>query len=236
MNKRLWIVFTVLVLLTVSGLAIWKKGDSGDVDIEGLDAQRLLTLDDVGEGNIPDHYIGNTEAKVIVIEYADFACIHCAQSSSTFSKIVADYQDRILFIHRNFSLNHPNSPITQSAAEAAFLLGGSEAYWTMHELLYKDESTWTGQSVPQNQREELLGDFAKGIGLDVDEFLKAIKSYRDNGIISKMKRDKKLGESVGVTGTPAWFVNGEKVDDLLTDSNIRKVIDEALKSTEEKAS
>jgi len=238
MNKRLWIVFVVLILIVLGTLIVWKKNDTDNIDISNFDAQKLLTINDVGDDNIPDHYIGNKDSKVIAIEYGDFACAHCAQMASTFSKIVSDYQDRILFIYRHFSLNYPNSIVSQSAAEAAFLLGGEEAYWQMHELLFKDDSTWTGgKAVPNDQRKELLGGFAKEVGLDVDKFLKTVENYRSNGILDKTNRDKTLGKKVKVNGTPTWFINGKKVDkNDMTDAGIRKAIDEALETTDKKTS
>jgi protein-disulfide isomerase len=227
MNKRLWIVFVVLVLVALSGLILWKKGDKTDMDVGTFDPEKLLTIDDVGEDQIPDHYVGNKDAKIVVIEYEDFACVHCAQLSSAFDKIMSDYKTKVLFIYRNFSLDYPNSIVTQSAGEAAYLLGGEEAFWKMHDLLFQDDSTWTGQAVSTDRRKELLGNFAEEIGLDVDKFLKAVENYRNNGILDKMNRDKNIGKRLDVTGTPAWFINGKKVDEL-NDGGIRKAIDEAL--------
>jgi protein-disulfide isomerase len=227
MNNRLWIVFAVLVIAALGGLILWKKSDTPEINVDAYDIKKLLTVDDVGKGQIPDHFIGKTDSGVVVVEYEDFACVHCAQMASTFDKIMADYEDRVLFIYRNFSLEYPNSIVSQSAAEAAYLLGGEAAYWKMHDLLFQDDSTWTGQAVSSEKRKELLGNFAKEIGLDVDKFFKAVEEYRDNGISTKMNRDRKMGEKAGVTGTPAWFINGEKVSEI-KDATIRKAIDEAL--------
>jgi len=231
MSKRLWIVFVVLILIVLGTLIIWKKNGVDDVDVSNFDAQKLLTIDNVGDDNIPDHYIGKKDSKVVVIEYGDFACVHCAQMASTFSKIVSDYQDRILFIYRHFSLSYPNSTVSQSAAEAAYLLSGEEAYWQMHELLFKDDSTWTGQAISHDKRKELLSGFAKEVGLDVDKFLKTVENYRNNGILDKINRDKALGKKVKMSGTPTWFINGKIVDkNDMTDAGIRKLIVEALES------
>ncbi len=230
MSKRLWIVFAVLVIAAMGGLIFWKKSTTPEVNVDGYDANKLLTIDDVGKDNIPDHYFGNKDSKVVVIEYEDFACVHCAQLASTFDKITDDYEDSVLFIYRNYSLGYPNSIVSQSAAEAAYLLGGEDAFWKMHALLFQDDSTWTGQSIPADERRELISGFAKEIGLDVDKFLKAVENYRGNGILTKLDRDKKMGENAKVTGTPAWFINGTKIEEM-SDSAIRKSIYEALKNS-----
>jgi protein-disulfide isomerase len=232
MNKRLWIVFILLVVATLGSLIYFKKSATSEIDVDKFDAKKLLTIDDVGDGQIPDHFRGKKDSPVIVIEYEDFACVHCAQMSSTFEKIMDDYKDRVLFIYRNFSLDYPNSIVTQSAGEAAYQLGGEEAFWQMHGFLFQDDSTWTGQALSTDQRKQLLSSFAEQIGLDVDKFLKAVENYRVNGIQDKMNRDKKLGQKEGITGTPVWLINGQKVDEL-TDTFIRKSLDEALSASGE---
>jgi protein-disulfide isomerase len=261
MNKRLWILFAVLVIAVLGSLIFFKKDSQASTDyIAKLNVSELLsakdvakarltyqyeqdakknkdakapTDDDIAEeakGEIPDHYRGSKDAKVVVIEYEDFACVHCAQLASTFEKITEDYKDNVLFIYRNFSLSYPNSIVSQSAGEAAYLLGGEEAYWKMHDLLFQDDSTWTGQAVPAERRKELLTDFAKQAGLDVGKFLSAIEKYRSNGILNKMERDRAMGVKAKVGGTPTWLINGEKPADL-SDSAIRKALDEALAKT-----
>lgn len=147
-----------------------------------------------------------------------------------------DYKDRVLFIYRHFSLNYPNSTVSESAAEAAYLLGGEEAFWQMHHKLFQDDSTWTGQALSMDKRKELLSSFAKEIGLDVDKFLNSISSsaIRDNGISDKIERDRQLGYATAKAdnldlnklGTPMWFVDGKKVE--VNNEAIRKALDEAL--------
>ena len=64
MNKRLWIVFAVLVLITLGGLIFWKKTESSQsaVDTSSLDGSVLLTTEMVGDNQIPDHYQGNKDS------------------------------------------------------------------------------------------------------------------------------------------------------------------------------
>jgi len=251
MNKRLWILLAVLVVLVLGGLILWKfsQGETAKY-LKYLDKDKMATVQDVIDAKnkvanggelssdfqlsddekkaiIPDHYVGKKDSKVVVIEYEDFACVHCAQMNATFDKIMEDYSDRVLFIYRNFSLSYPNSTITQSAAEAAYLLGGEEAFWKMHDLLFQDDSTWTGQALSIDDRKAKISAFAEEIGLDAEKLLNSITSsaIKENGIKDKLNRDKEL-DVLNVKGTPTWFVNGEKVE--VTDESIRKALDAAL--------
>lgn len=249
MNKRLWVVLGVLVLAVFGGL-LWYKNVSESTDqlayVDRLDGTKLITRDDVvaakeaelgrsltdeeKDSIIADHYDGPTDAKVVVIEWEDFACSHCQAFQTYAEKIKEDYKDRVLFIVRDFSLNYPNSVATLSAGNAVAKLGGNEAFWKMSEQLFKDEK-WISQAVPTSERKALFEEYAKNAGVNVDDFNSLINNIANNGIEEKIDRDKRLGENMGVTGTPTWMVNGETVE-TLSESDIRAAIEAALQKAE----
>lgn len=249
MNKRLWIVLGVLVVATFGGL-MWYRNVTEENDpvayASELDGTKLITKDDIiaaqektlgrsltdeeKDNIIEDHYDGPTDAKVVVVEWEDFACSHCQAFQTYAEQIKEDYKDRVLFIVRDFSLNYPNSIATLSAGNAVAKLGGNEAFWKMSEQLFQDEK-WISQAVPNSERKELFEEYAKNAGVDVDEFNQLLNNTDNNGIQDKIDRDKRLGENLGVTGTPTWMVNGEKVDGT-TEENIRNAIEEALAESE----
>jgi protein-disulfide isomerase len=245
MNKRLWVALAAVVILLVGGLVWWKSTQSSELDYDAiqLDGQKLLSkqaiIDAVAKtGNgqepdqdiiIPDHYVGNKDASVIVIEYEDFACSHCQSFYPYTKKIHDDYKDKVLFIYRDFSLGYPNSTATIGAAEAAYLVGGETAFWQMYDLLFQD-TKWVGQAVPTDERKTIFDSYAGQIGLDVAKFNQALLNTSVNGIKDKIDRDKSLGTAAGATGTPTWIVDGEKVDS--TDEKIRQAIDKALSAAD----
>jgi protein-disulfide isomerase len=203
---------------------------SSNVDndlITGLDTTRLLTKADLPDGQIPDHYFGNKQSSVIVIEYEDFACSYCQALSSVAEQIHNDYQSRVLFIHRSFDLGFDSSEITLSAAEAAYLVGGETAYWQMANLIYGD-SDWSGGEISSLQAIGRLNDYAKTIGLDTVKFSETLAARADNGILTKLKRDHQAGLTASVNGTPTWILNGQPID--TTEADIRQALDAALTS------
>lgn len=249
MNKRLWFIVALLVA-AFAGALIYQsnnqdKSTSSDY-YSKLNPNQLLTKDILakaieetsgqkltdGEKDaiIDDHYQGPTNAKVIVIEYEDFACPHCQQFAKYAEKIHQDFSDRVLFITRDFNLKYPNSVASLSAGEAAKLLGGNDAYWKMNHQLFSSEQ-WSGQAIAADQREQLFREYATKAGVDADKLIKELENTKTNGIQDKIDRDLAIGKKAGVTGTPTWFVNGKKIDNV-NDSEIRKAIDEALKSTD----
>ena len=165
-----------------------------------------------------------------MIEWEDFACSHCQAFQTYAEKIKEDYKDRVLFIVRDFSLNYPNSVATLSAGNAVAKLGGNEAFWKMSEQLFKDEK-WISQAVSTGERKALFEEYAKNAGVNIDDFNSLINNIANNGIEEKIDRDKRLGENMGVTGTPTWMVNGETVE-TLSESDIRAAIEAALQEAE----
>ncbi|MCL2173861.1 DsbA family protein [Candidatus Saccharibacteria bacterium] len=234
---RMIVMMTAIVVLMISVtvLAIALTGIANDVnelksaqtttkvkavDPDTLDGTRLITETDLEEDGIPDHYVGNPSAAVVVIEYEDFACSHCQALSQSAEQIHADYADQVLFIHRSFSLRFPNSDKTLRAAEAAYLLGGQTAYWAMSKLLYQD-TRWLGGTVFGGQG--ILNDYAKTVGLDPAAFEETMS---DAAVTNKISRDKSLGTRAGVAGTPSWFIDGQLVTPR--DADIRAALDAAL--------
>jgi protein-disulfide isomerase len=193
--------------------------------IKGLDTTRLITKKDLPAGQIPDHFFGNPRAKVTVIEYEDFACPHCQKLSPVAEQIHIDYQKDVLFIHRAFDLHLPSSDITLSAAEAAYLAGGETAYWQMASLIYA-ETTWSEGWIKPGEAAKVLSSYAKSIGLNAREFSKIFDRRADNGILTKIQRDKQAGLLASVEGTPTWFLDGQVL--APDDSDIREALEEAL--------
>ncbi|MCL2037736.1 DsbA family protein [Candidatus Saccharibacteria bacterium] len=242
MNTRLWIFLAVLVVATVGGL-VWYKNQGGDTAAytEHLDGTRLITKQsiidamkesgkqDIDESTIiPDHFLGKKDSKVIVIEYEDFACSACNSLAPYATKIHEEFQDRVLFIYRHFSINQNTSTLSQSGAEAAFLLGGTDAFWQMHELIFSDDRCVEGQE--KSGCEEAILGYAELMKLDKDKFKTALTDYMTNGIKDKINRDKALGVVAGVTATPTWLINGEEIRGA-NYNKMREAIEQALKDT-----
>ena len=202
-----------------------ESNNSDENLIDNLDTTKLLTKENVGEKQIPDHYRGNKNSRVVVISYEDFACSYCHALNPIAEKIYTDYKDKVLFINRSFNLEFANSEITLSAAEAAFLAGGEDAYWKMANRIHSDE-IWSSGDVEYFTAFKTITDYAKEINLDIQKFSQFLSERSENSIIDKLTRDKQAGQIAGVRGTPTWLVNGNSV--RANDQSIRQAIDSAL--------
>lgn len=167
--------------------------------------------DKVGQGQIPDHYRGNRNAKIVAIEYADFTCSHCIALSEKLGDIYSKYGDKVQFIFRHYEVGFTYSDVTTRISEAAYLIGGEEAYWRMTDQLFNDNAFAQGEYLATDQLDNKIKALAQNINIDGQAVLDAYNNSANNGIQAKINRDRQFAEQSGVDGTPSWFINGKPV-------------------------
>jgi protein-disulfide isomerase len=157
------------------------------------------------------------DAKVTIVEYASATCPHCATfHKDAYKKLKAEYIDtnKIRFVFREFPLN--------DAALAAFMIARAapkESYFPLIDVFFETLDTWA-----QNPAEGLL-NIAKQAGFSQEKFNETLKNQDlAKGIIDI--RD--AGTKFGVTGTPAFFINGESYDGDRTYEAFKAKIDPLL--------
>ena len=174
----------------------------------------------VSDGNLAPK--GDTNAKVTVIEFADFRCPFCEQFfTQTESQLLKDYVDtgKVKFVFRNFAFLGPASVTAADAAECANDQG---KFWEYHDWLYKnqpDESNTTMYNT------DALTQAAVTLGMNGDTFRSCLSNKTDE---SKVNQDMTDGTAAGVSGTPTFFVNGTSLVGAEPYATIKASIDSAL--------
>jgi protein-disulfide isomerase len=146
-------------------------------------------------GNSPVR--GNPDAPVTIVEFSDFQCPYCSRLQPTLKQVLKEYPDKVKLVFKDFPLSFHKE--AKNAAKAAFAAGEQGKYWEMHDLIFENFN---------KLNEAKFMEFAKTLGLDIDTFTKDYKSTKyDAGI----EADMRLGQSVGVRGTPSLFMNGKRM-------------------------
>jgi protein-disulfide isomerase len=149
------------------------------------------------------HIRGNPDAPVTLEEYGDFQCPPCGMFAAFVGQLEKEYDSRLRVVFRNFPLGmHEHAREAALAAEAAGLQG---RFWEMHDVLYREQETW---SKAPNAR-ELFESYAGTIGLDLDKFKKDVDGEKTK---ERVDADRQRGESLGVQTTPTLFINSQPVD------------------------
>jgi len=210
-SKKAWIIFAVICVAVLGGLAYLSSKDR--VDVSNVDVNTLQNGSDK-DGNIGDHIYGKKDSKVVMIEYGDFQCPGCESAYPTLKAVSEKYKDQIAFVFRNFPLTdkHPNAKAAAAAAEAAGLQG---KYWEMHNLLYDNQSSW--ENLDSSKRVDFFKDNAKQLGLNVATFTQDLTSSKVN---QKIVFDQALGRKANVTATPTILLNGKQADQSVLNGKI----------------
>ncbi len=160
--------------------------------------------------------IGPKDAKVTIVEFLDPECEACRATYPMVKQVVDQNEGKVRLVVRYFPL-HANSVLAMRATEIA---GEQGKYWEMQQKLFENQGTWGEQKEPQT---ELFTKYAQELGLNVDTFTEALKGSK---YADKVQRDKTDGEKLGVNGTPSFFVNGKKVQNI---SGLSAIVTEELK-------
>ena len=161
---------------------------------------------------------GPAGAPVTIVEFSDFECPYCSQINETIGQVKERYEGRIRVVFRQFPLTSIHRR-AMKAAEASLCASESGKFWQLHNSMFADQ----GALEPDQLRLK-----AEGVGLDVEAFSACLESGRFAGQINV---DLKAGRAVGVTGTPALFINGRPLMGLVTLEQISEVIDDELRGT-----
>lgn len=148
--------------------------------------------------------LGPADAPVTIVEFLDPECESCRAMFPVVKGILEQYRDRVRLVVRYFPL-HNNSVLAAAATEAAGIQG---KYWEMQELLFERQPEWGEQQTPQTA---LFVQYAQQLGLDIDRFSEDLQRVEFQ---ERIARDQADGQSVGVNGTPTFFVNGKPVNQL----------------------
>ena len=143
--------------------------------------------------------LGNPNAPITLVEFGDYQCHFCnVYFQDTQHKIVENFvnTDKVKIIFKDFTIIGPDSV---SAAHFAHCAGEQERFWEYHNILYNN---WAGENNGWASNNNLI-QFANEIGLDMNELKKCNNENRYKSLIESSNSD---ARSLGLTGTPAFFV------------------------------
>jgi protein-disulfide isomerase len=160
---------------------------------------------------------GPAEALISLVEFSDFECPFCAQSTSVIRSVLAAYPTQVRFAFKSYPLPfHRESHLAHEAALAAREQG---KFWEMHDLLFASQDKLS--------REDLI-EKARRLNLDLQRFTAALDDHRFRAAVDA---DRQEGERLGVDGTPFFFINGHALSGAADFSDFKRLIDSALRET-----
>jgi protein-disulfide isomerase len=157
---------------------------------------------------------GNPQAPVTIIEFSDFQCPYCVRARPAVARVREVYGDRVRFAFRHFPLDFHQQ--AAKAGEGVACAGEQGKFWEMHDLL------WTNTAKLQVPD---LKAHAATLGIDAAAFGQCLDSGRHSRLVAG---DLEAGQGYGVSGTPAFFVNGRPLVGAQPFEAFAQVIDDEL--------
>jgi protein-disulfide isomerase len=167
----------------------------------------------VDVGNAPAR--GPKNAPITVVLFSDFQCPFCGRVEPSIAELEKAYPGKVRVAWKNFPLSFHNN--AKPAAEAALAANEQGKFWEMHDVLFKNQQALGAAD---------LEKYAKEIGLNMDKFKAAMDSHK---FAAQIENDTKQGSELGVSGTPAAFVNGQLVSGAQPVDAFKKIVDAELK-------
>ncbi len=157
---------------------------------------------------------------VQLVEFGDYQCPSCGAAHPVVQKLLSEYNGKVTFIFRNFPLEtiHKNAMLAAKYAEAA---AKQNKFWQMHDKLYESQSEWSEQVDPSGK----FAEYASTLGINASQLKTDATAAAVTALI---QRDMQDGNTVGITGTPTFYVAGKQV--ASNDYNsLKAAIDAALR-------
>ncbi len=167
---------------------------------------------DIPIGNSPVR--GNKNAPVTIVEFSDFQCPYCAQSQPVLEAVLKAYPEDVKLVYKNYPL--PFHKQARNAAKASLAAEEQGKFWEMHDLIFENYNKLSGKK---------FNEFAEQIGLDVNKFM---ADFNSNKYDIQIQIDIRLGNKIGVRGTPTFFVNGKRMMQR-SFADFKEAVDKSLK-------
>ncbi len=208
-KKWFFVLTIIVVLLLAAGVYVFILVQEHIDQIEG--DSTVNTYFDTTD----DPMKGNPDAKIVIVEFADFQCPFCFQAFPVMRELMDTYQDDVKFVYRDFPITDSH-PQAEKAAEAGECAQAQDRFWEMHDKMFLNQADLT---VPA------LKEYAEEIGLDTDLFDQCL----DSGTFeTEVAQDFSDGIAAGVTGTPTFFINGRPFTGTISYDSLAQIIEQLI--------
>lgn len=164
---------------------------------------KLLTPTKLIENGSP--IIGDSNAKITILEWGDYQCTFCYKFHQNTLKIINDdfiKTGKVKLVFKDFPLNGPDSVL---AAEATYCAGDQGKYWQYHDELYQN---WGGERTGWITRDS-LNKFATSIDIDLERFNSCLNEHKYQNQVTAIHE---FGKEIGIDATPSFLIfNDEKI-------------------------
>ena len=174
--QKWWVVLLIFILaLILSGMiafgvyviklakVINEQGQSsGSMTRDSLETTNKRAI---AESEV-NYWLGNNDAKIVIVEFSDYNCPFCAQSSPIIRSVVKKHSNDVKLIYRDLPLHDESKKL----AIAARCAGEQKKFWQMHDKLF--------ERVGPSSDDDLI-DFGRSIGINANSPSLLARAYNN---------------------------------------------------------
>ncbi|MCO4762492.1 MAG: thioredoxin domain-containing protein [Myxococcales bacterium] len=192
------------------------KAETPSSKVESTPANAVETAKVVASVKVARHPVmGPADARVTIVEISDFQCPFCARGTETVKALQKAYPGdlRVVFIHLPLPFHDQAVP----AAIASMAAHRQGKFWQLHSQLFAASKKLSTAQIELS---------AKAAGLDMSRFRKDVK---DPALREQVADDTAIANSLGIGGTPAYFINGVQISGAQPLSKMKAVVEAQLR-------
>ncbi len=198
-------IFVIAALCFLTFLVI--KHDNEAVNFEDYVGTAIVAASE-DTGGIAEHVRGSAEAPVIIHEYANFQCSHCALMNPVVEQAVAESNGQLAVVFRNMTwAAMQNSKAAASAAEAAGLQGFWDAY---ADKLFEEQAEWS--YADGAERTDLFKKYFEEVAGEQGDVARFEADMSGEAVAKKISFDLGMANQAGAEATPAFYIDGQLID------------------------
>jgi len=157
---------------------------------------------------------GPADAPVTIVEWSDYQCPFCKRAFPTVEQVLAEYKGKVRYSHLDYPL--PFHQQAMPAALAVHCAGDQGKFWEYNNNLYSGTGDLSAADLTKR---------AADLGLEPAAFEACTTSKKYESLIKSNFDD---GGALGVTGTPAFFINGRMLVGAQPIEQFRAIINDEL--------
>lgn len=223
--KKKYFFFLTPVILTLLVIAFIvaaqesaknKRSQRNQSANEKLDDNKLLQRYETLIYNSMSPSFGPRNARVSVVEFLDFQCPYCQASHEGLMRLMKKYQSSsVRFEFRQFPLTAIHE-YALPAAHAALCAHEQNKYLAMQDIFFTRQ---------EQINQESFSRWAAELGLNLAQYNACVA---DKKYTSLIKKDLSDAQSLGIQGTPTWFINGERVVGAISYEELSAIVEDYL--------
>jgi protein-disulfide isomerase len=212
MQKSSWIILFPFFILTVIIFVFFA------MSLPVRDSIRFTDLPDITAPTVTfvDNVRGPSDAQTTIVLFGEYGCVGCRTMETRILALLDDPSLSLRYVWKDLVALDDTPSSAARGALAARCAGEQKHFWEFHDILMRSGSL-LGNTI--------FSEISETIGISRDTLLACIDNQNTAALV---ERDILEAEALGITTTPTIFVNEQRVTGLVTEQELRAMIDRSL--------